>query len=442
MRVRKLAPTSSPAIPQIVATKARVKVRCEKATFSLDASAAEGRFLIFAEGKIKTDYGISVMTPEAGANVIRVFRERGNDMPIDLRHGMLSEKPTLEESLAYGWIPCPDGLEYIKGKGLYAKSVQWDPRVKAALQAKPPQIKYHSPAYDQDPKTGVIISLDNVAITNLPATHNLRRMAAEKRKMGMDLDLAKAGQALMALMQLVNVSEGDALSAAQAALDALKEALGDQVDAAIDAAQGPESEPVVAPGEDDSFLAEMPEDDRKAYEGLSDAMKAAVKAGLKASATPEVQAEAPKVEAEKSEEPAVKAETPKDEKVAAEKSKAPSLSAQDLENMHAGMEAKAGKSREEVVREAIANNKILASMGPKLLDRVLVSDEAFATFMAKRKTVTKVVASTPVTTRIPIKPDAPKTKVGVAAEREIAKMAPAFGVDPAEVAQVYKKNFG
>lgn len=413
------------------------KLKASAPTFELQPSAAEGRFLIFAEGKIRTDYGMSVMTPEAGAQVIATFRKRGNDMPIDLRHGMLSEKPTLEESLAYGWIPCPSGLQYVKGEGLYAVGVQWDPKVKMALESKPPKIKYHSPAYDQDPKTGVIISLDNIAITNLPATHNLRRMAAEKGRTKMDLK--EAGKALVSLMQLVASAEGEALAQAQAALDALKMALGDQVDAVIEAAQAEDP----APESQDSFLAEMPEEDRKAYEGLSDAMKAAVKAGLNASAVPEVQAEDPKVEAEKPEVQAekpedIEAEKPEGESVAAEKSK---LSASDLALIEAGLQAKTTTTREKIVAEAIKSGRVHAGMKAHLMDPE-TTDAEVTKFLASKKVVTRTVAL-PAATRLSHGAPATKgetQKISAEQRREIERVAKITGAPVEKLIAAHMKD--
>lgn len=337
MSARKVAPTSAPATTQRVAgNKASVsRMRCASSTFSLDSTAADGRFLIFAEGTIKTDFGTSIMTPEAGAAVIKTFRERGNDMPIDLRHGMVKAVATLEESLAYGWIPCPNGLQYVKGKGLYANGVQWDPRVEAALRSKPPQLKYHSPAYDQDSTTKVISSLDNIALTNMPATWSLTRMAAEKRRTAMDL--AKLGMALIAATN--GAESGD--ESCVAIRDALIDALGDQVDAAVEAAQSmmaaPESQELAAAAEPD------------------------VSAGA---AEPDMAAAAA--------EPEVKAESDKAEGVTAEA----------LLLMARGAENKTIASRDKV----LAENAHLIPKNPALQKMLrAVPDKVLAEFLAGRK---------------------------------------------------------
>jgi len=313
------------------------KMRCSLP--ALGANAASGRFRIFKEGDIMTDYGPSKMSPEAGANVIKVFRQRGNDIPIDLRHGMLTDKPTLEESEAYGWIPCPNGLQYVKGDGLYAVGVQWDPRVKAGLEAKPPRWKYFSPAYDQDPDTKVILSLDNVALTNLPATHSLNRLAAEKRRTSMDL--AKLGMALIAATN--GAESGD--ESCVAIRDALIDALGDQVDAAVEAAQ--------------SMMA-APESQELAATTEPNVSADATEPNMAAAAT----------------EPEVKAESG---------DKMECVTAEALLLMARGAESKVVASREQV----LAQNAHLIPKDPELhkLLRV-VSEKELAKFLAGRKTST------------------------------------------------------
>lgn len=343
------------------------------------------------------------MNPEAGRAVIAAFEKRGNDMPIDLRHGMLAENPTLAQSEAYGWIPCPGGLEYVDGDGLYARRVQWDPQVKAALQAKPPRIKYFSPTYDVDPKTRVVVGLTNIALTNLPATHGLNRLAAER---GRRMDLAQLGKLLTMLMQKADAGESEAA----AMRDMLITALGDQVETALAAANGGEIEA------EDDIVAGMSEDDKKVYATMSEPMKAMYRAGIKAS---KVAAEDDKAK--------VAAEEPAPD---SKKSVAASISAEQILLMADAEVAKQAAPRQKIVAELVTNKRI-AKGGEveKLLLDPSLSEETFTKVVAARKTVSVTMGKAPV-------PPVPTTKgngVTIAAEQKVNKLADAFGVDPKAV---------
>jgi hypothetical protein len=358
------------------------------------------------------------MTPKAGRAVIAEFERRGNDIGIDLRHGMIDdENPTLEKSFAYGWIPCPGGLEYVDGDGLYARGVQWDPKVKLALQAKPPRIKYFSPTYDVDPKTRVVLSLTNIALTNLPATHGLNRLAAER---GRKMDLAKLGALLAMLMQKADAGDQEAA----AMRDAMIAALGDQAEAALAAANAGVED--AAPDSSASLMAAMSDTDKAAYEAMSEPMKAAMKAGVKA------MQQDTSVAAEKPEE--VKAEKEEDKK-----SVAASISAEQLLSMADGELAKHVAPRQKIVAELVASRK-LAKGGDveRLLLDPSLSDETFAKVVAARKIVSTTIGKAPVSPLPTTKnQDGVPNHERIEAERFAKKM----GSDPKKIlAQLAKNN--
>lgn len=398
----------APASTLVVATERR---KCDANL--LGANAAAGRFLVFKEGTIKTDYGLSVMNPKAGADVIKKFRERGNDMMIDLRHFSISPTATAEQSAALGWIPCPNGLEYVNGEGLYATGVQWTPEVKAGLECSPPKWKYFSPYYDQDKKTKVITELLNVALTNMPATHGLNRLAAERSGAGMDLVLM--GKALMKAMALAE--SGD--QAAIEARDAIIAALGDQADAAIDAAQKADAGVEETAAEED-VAAGMGEDEKKAYEALPDGMKATYAAGIKAA----------KACAASDDKASVAAESDKkDEKEPV----AAGIDAQALLLMARGAESETRGSRERIVAEHA--HLIPPAMKSIVMDPKKVSDKALAEFIAARKSETKTVTVTAGRTVLPgKKPESrPAEKVPETIAAEASRIAKKTGTDPKKV---------
>ena len=389
------------------------------AATALGDEAASGRFRVFREGWIKTDHGMSLMTPKAGAEVIRKFRERGNDMMIDLRHFSISPNATREQSEAMGWIPCPNGLEYVDGDGLYAVNVQWMPEVKAGLECKPPRWKYFSPYYDQDKRSKVITALLNVALTNMPATHGLNRLAAE---MGGRMDLVEAGKALLGAMALADGGDEKAIMVR----DALIAALGDQAEAAIDAAKAAMGSSEEVEAGSDEVTAGMDEDEKKAYEALPDGMKATYVAGIKA-----MRAGA--------EDKSVAAESDKKDEVAAgaepDKVAAGMLTVDLLQKIHAGETAQSQGARQKMVAEARAKGLVSESMATLLLDPSKTTEKVAAEFIASRKVVTRSVPG-PFQTRIGAEKPAAKsetTTISAEQRKQTERLSGKLGTDPKKV---------
>lgn len=356
LAVGRLAATSSTATTTPVLTQ---RMKCESTPLGKDA--ASGRFRIFQEGTIVTDHGLSVMNPAAGRAVIKAFQARGNDMMIDLRHFSISPTATQEQSKAMGWIPCPNGLEYVDGDGLYAVNAKWIPSVKAGLESDPPEWKYFSPLYNQDKKTKVITSLDNVALTNMPATHRLNRLAAERSG---QMDLKMLGALLLALSLAADAGD----EKAKGFYDQLVAGLGDQVQPALDAAN--------AGGEvEDDMTAGMSDDEKAIVASMPDAMKATYAAGKKAMSA-SVAAEADKE---------VAAAAPVDDKVAA------GFDIDTLNKIALGEDTQNISARVTMVDNAVKAGLVSKSMATILKDPSKTTERVAAEFIAgrKKKTVTQ-----------------------------------------------------
>jgi hypothetical protein len=380
-RLATIAPTATTTLVQVR------RMKCESTPLGPDA--AQGRFRIFKEGRIETDHGLSVMTPAAGRSVIAQFKARGNDMMIDLRHFSISPTATREQSEAMGWIPCPNGLEYVVGDGLYAVGAKWTPEVKAGLECDPPKWKYFSPLYNQDKKTKVITSLDNVALTNMPATHRLNRLAAERSG---PMDLKMLGALLLALSMAADA--GDEKAAAY--LAQLTAGLGDQAQAALDAANAD-----AAPDSGADIAAGMSEDDKAIMASMNDDQKAKYMAGIKAMAA-QVAAESDS----------------KDKEVAAEKETvACGLDLDTLNKIAAGEDLQAQSAHKKMVDDAIRAGLVPKSMAANLMN---TTEQIAVSFIAGRKKKTVTVGG-PAQQRMGA--PAPKTKTdeypGVTKEERI-----------------------
>lgn len=401
----RIAANASAATPLFVPI---VRLKCEASP--LGKNAADGNFRIFREGATQTDFGLSIVNKKIALEIIAEFERRGNDMPIDLRHGMLSEKPTLTESEAYGWIPCPGGLEYVAGDGLYARGVTWDPQVKAGLQCIPPKWKYFSPTYDVDPTTRAVLSLTNIALTNLPATHHLNRLAAERGSKTMDL--AQLGKLLAMLSAKADAGDTEAASLR----DMLIAGLGDQVEAALAAAKADDA----GPDNLDDITAGMSEEDKASYAAMSEPMKAMYKAGVKA-----MKAESENKDKVAAEEK-IEAEKDKEEKVAA------TISAEQFDLIAKGELADVMAPRQKIVAELVKKNLVKAGgQAEKLLLDPTVDEATFVKMVAQRKSTTVLI---PAKATPPA--EAPSTKgkgLTVQAEQKIGKLAGAFGVSAEDI---------
>jgi hypothetical protein len=274
--------------------------------------------------------------------------------------------------------------------------------------------------YDQDAKTKVITSLSNVALTNMPATHGLNRLAAER---GANVnDLKTAGECLLMLMALAEGGDENAI----AARDKMIALLGDNAQAAIDAAGASES---VEAGDDEMAMSD---EEKKVVASMSEDMKATYMAGKKAMGA-SVAAESDKKDVAAESDKEVAAESDKKEDVAAEKSE--TVTAEMLLLMADGELAKSKSNRETIVAE-LRSKKLIAAGGSteKLLLSADTSDKAFAEFVSARKSKTVTIGG-PAVKKIAQLVPAAKSAVTVSAEARVntERLSAKLGTDPKKV---------
>lgn len=130
-------------------------------------------FRLFPLGKIETTKGVFVLTPEDAARCVERQQAYGNELSIDYGHGVFEESAGAPQRAA-GWI---GGLE-ARPDGLWAVRVTWTEAAARMLRAR--EQRYHSPAFLTD-DDGHITEILNVALTLMPATHNLTPLVASRR---------------------------------------------------------------------------------------------------------------------------------------------------------------------------------------------------------------------------------------------------------------------
>lgn len=135
-------------------------------------------FRIFTAGQVETSKGVFTFDDQAAQSVMAAARDQGNELMVDYDHGALHGQPADPATYgkAAGWFD----LELRNGE-LWAVNVRWTPPAAEALSNK--EWRYMSPAFETD-ADGRIVSLMNVALTNLPATKHLTPLMAASETYG------------------------------------------------------------------------------------------------------------------------------------------------------------------------------------------------------------------------------------------------------------------
>lgn len=157
------------------------------------------------------------------ARLIAQVAARATDVVVDYEHQTLNSAENGLPAPAAGWF---HALEWREGAGLFATDVRWTERARAMIDAG--EYRYLSPVFSYDPKTGEVLDLHHVGLTNYPA---LDGMASLPALAAARFDLAAPGTASAKgaprvekeqLIQLLGLSSDASEEDIQTALTALK----------------------------------------------------------------------------------------------------------------------------------------------------------------------------------------------------------------------------
>lgn len=126
---------------------------------------------LFKFGKIRTTKGEFLFDDKAAKSVLTAWQDYGNDLCFDYEHKAVDKDGRAGDGKAAGWFKLA-----IKDDGLYAVDIKWTRSATDLISGK--EFRYFSPAFDYDPKTGRVLELINVALTNIPATKDLPALVA------------------------------------------------------------------------------------------------------------------------------------------------------------------------------------------------------------------------------------------------------------------------
>ena len=131
-------------------------------------------FRIFPFGEIKTSQGDFLFDEAAAEAVLAEAKEWGNQLSVDFNH---QQPRAIEGATPTGEAPAAAWFDLeLREDGLWAINIQWTPDAAEALGKR--QYRYFSPWLDYDPDNGRIMRLNNLALTNVPATQDMEPIVA------------------------------------------------------------------------------------------------------------------------------------------------------------------------------------------------------------------------------------------------------------------------
>ncbi|WP_394845177.1 phage protease [Pendulispora brunnea] len=138
---------------------------------ALPEEALPTEFRIFQTGWNDTSKGQFLFDDEAAESVIADYEVQGNDLCIDYDHKAVDPDARAGDGRAAGWFQ----LE-VRPDGLWAINVRWTPPAAEAIRNR--EWRYFSPAFIPDPETRRVLSVINLALTNIPATRHMQPLVA------------------------------------------------------------------------------------------------------------------------------------------------------------------------------------------------------------------------------------------------------------------------
>ena len=129
-----------------------------------DATKAPDEICLLRFGDVQTRKGLVRVTDRSLRLVAEQWRKYGRDMGFDYGHDQFNGNVPEKDKIAAGWgrVECRPGL------GVFAVGIRWTDEARRKIEAR--ELRYTSPAISIDPKTRELTGLENVALTNIPAT--------------------------------------------------------------------------------------------------------------------------------------------------------------------------------------------------------------------------------------------------------------------------------
>ena len=97
------------------------------------------------------------------------------DIVVDYEHQTLNSEKNGEPAPAAGWVKGAD-LEWREGQGLFATRPEWTDKAAGFIAAR--EYRYLSPVFTYDTRSGAVLALLHIALTNYPALDGMESLPA------------------------------------------------------------------------------------------------------------------------------------------------------------------------------------------------------------------------------------------------------------------------
>ncbi|WP_313281169.1 phage protease [Stutzerimonas balearica] len=162
-------------------TKASLHTAFASCTFELQAEGAAiqlfpaGAFSARDGRPADVDAGHWYIDGQVAARVLASASARATDLVIDYEHQTLACAENGKPAPAAGWIKGA-ALEWREGQGLFATAPEWTENAAAYIKAR--EYRYLSPVFTYDTRTGAVLELLHVGLTNNPALDGMASLPA------------------------------------------------------------------------------------------------------------------------------------------------------------------------------------------------------------------------------------------------------------------------
>ncbi len=175
-------------------------------------------FRVFAAGENLTEKGTYLFDAQAAEKVMAAWSRRGIDLTMDYEHQSMQDPPIEAPASCTRWVP------QIRNGELWVTEAKWTDRAACYLAAG--EYRYFSPAFAFEKKTGRVIEVFNIALTNNPAMHAIAPLVAASNRRDDVMDYEK----LFKELQTKFDAQTAELSAAKAQIAQLAAKPGDKKD--------------------------------------------------------------------------------------------------------------------------------------------------------------------------------------------------------------------
>jgi len=162
-------------------TKASLHTAFASCTFELQAEGAAiqlfpaGAFSARDGRPADVDAGHWYIDGQVATRVLASAGARATDLVIDYEHQTLACAENGKPAPAAGWIKGA-ALEWREGQGLFATAPEWTENAAAYIKAR--EYRYLSPVFTYDTRTGAVLELLHVGLTNNPALDGMASLPA------------------------------------------------------------------------------------------------------------------------------------------------------------------------------------------------------------------------------------------------------------------------